>query len=151
MIKQVSILSLAVMILGCSSPIKVNQSEINKHPITKVCIQDNRQSPLTAYIKEAVDNLGIQTEVYKIDGKLNPSKDCSHLLSYVYKFDKFDSKDNELAKVTYFFYNYSPNGQRKKVGTSIDDRQKNKKFIDLTNKEAALIDVATKIRPFFGK
>lgn len=60
MIKQISIMSLAtVMLFGCATATKVNQAEINKHPITKVCIQDNRHSPLTNYIKEAVDNLGI--------------------------------------------------------------------------------------------
>ena len=73
MIKQISIMSLAtVMLFGCATATKVNQAEINKHPITKVCIQDNRHSPLTNYIKEAVDNLGIQTEVYKVDNNLNP-------------------------------------------------------------------------------
>ena len=77
MIKQISILSLAtVMLFGCATATKVNQAEINKHPITKVCIQDNRHSPLTNYIKEAVDNLGIQTEVYKVDNNLNPSDDA---------------------------------------------------------------------------
>lgn len=77
MIKQISIMSLAtVMLFGCATATKVNQAEINKHPITKVCIQDNRHSPLTNYIKEAVDNLGIQTEVYKVDNNLNPSDDA---------------------------------------------------------------------------
>ena len=65
-----------VMLFGCATATKVNQAEINKHPITKVCIQDNRHSPLTNYIKEAVDNLGIQTEVYKVDNNLNPSDDA---------------------------------------------------------------------------
>ena len=96
-----------VMLFGCDTATKVNQAEINKHPITKVCIQDNRHSPLTNYIKEAVENLGIQTEVYKVDNNLNPSDDCSHLLSYVYKYDGYDAKPNQIAKVTYFFYNYS--------------------------------------------
>lgn len=77
MIKQISIMSLAtVMLFGCATATKVNQAEINKHPITKVCIQDNRHSSLTNYIKEAVDNLGIQTEVYKVDNNLNPSDDA---------------------------------------------------------------------------
>lgn len=77
MIKQISIMSLAtVMLFGCATATKVNQAEINKHPITKVCIQDNRHSPLTNYIKEAIDNLGIQTEVYKVDNNLNPSDDA---------------------------------------------------------------------------
>ena len=77
MIKQISIMSLAtVMLFGCATATKVNQAEINKHPITKVCIQDNRHPPLTNYIKEAVDNLGIQTEVYKVDNNLNPSDDA---------------------------------------------------------------------------
>ena len=77
MIKQISIMSLTtVMLFGCATATKVNQAEINKHPITKVCIQDNRHSPLTNYIKEAVDNLGIQTEVYKVDNNLNPSDDA---------------------------------------------------------------------------
>ena len=65
-----------VMLFCCATATKVNQAEINKHPITKVCIQDNRHSPLTNYIKEAVDNLGIQTEVYKVDNNLNPSDDA---------------------------------------------------------------------------
>ena len=43
MIKQISIMSLAtVMLFGCATATKVNQAEVNKHPITKVCIQDNR-------------------------------------------------------------------------------------------------------------
>lgn len=152
MIKQISIMSLAtVMLFGCATATKVNQAEINKHPITKVCIQDNRHSPLTNYIKEAVDHLGIQTEVYKVNNNLNPSDDCSHLLSYVYKYDGYDAKPNQIAKVTYFFYNYYPNTLRKRVGTSVDDRQKTKKYIDLNNKEETATAVATKIRPFFGK
>ena len=65
-----------VMLFGCATATKLNQAEINKHPITKVCIQDDRHSPLTNYIKEAVDNLGIQTEVYKVDNNLNPSDDA---------------------------------------------------------------------------
>lgn len=140
-----------VMLFGCATATKVNQAEINKHPITKVCIQDNRHSPLTNYIKEAVDNLGIQSEVYKVDNNLNPSDDCSHSLSYVYKYDGYDANPNQIAKVTYFFYNYYPNTLKKRVGTSADDRQNTKKYIDLNNKEETATAVATKIRPFFGK
>ena len=50
MIKQISIMSLAtVMLFGWATATKVNQAEINKHPITKVCIQDNRHTSYKLY------------------------------------------------------------------------------------------------------